>query len=99
MTPQELKAAAAVMLEAANNPSATVEYRTRSSAERGEPWHFALNPVWDWGGYVYRIRKQKSLGQIAYEANGGPPNWDQLGDEWQRRWQSVADAVLAEHQG
>ena len=56
MTPDQLKAAAQVMLDAAK-PGAVVEY-----AHRGlviPDWSVSHNPVWDWQLFDYRVTATK----------------------------------------
>lgn len=52
MTPDQLKAAAQVMLEAAK-PGAIVEYASRGLVTPG--WSVSHNPVWDWQLFDYRV--------------------------------------------
>jgi hypothetical protein len=56
MTPDQLKAAAQVMLDAAK-PGAIVEYACRCS--RAVDWRNAPNPIWDWKLFDYRIVQPK----------------------------------------
>ena len=52
MTPDQLKAAAQVMLEAAK-PGAIVEYACRGPGP--VDWRNAPNPIWDWKLFNYRV--------------------------------------------
>ena len=52
MTPDQLKAAAQVMLDAAK-PGAIVEYTCRGKGP--VDWRNAPNPIWDWKLFDYRV--------------------------------------------
>ena len=56
MTPDQLKAAAQTMLDAAK-PGAIVEYFYRDAGTAG--WRNAPNPAWDWKLFDYRIVQPK----------------------------------------